>query len=588
MINSDRLLFILQKLYGSSTAVSTLQSLNAKVDNYRQKIAAQSSIGVNLTEQDVMLITYGNQVREDGIPPLRALADFCLRHLEGTVNCLHVLPFYPFSSDDGFSVKDFRQVSPELGTWEDIGWLKANFHLMFDAVINHASAQGGWFKAFLRNEEPYRDYFIVVDKDVDLSKVVRPRALPLLHSFGEPPDDQLIWTTFSADQVDLNYRSPQVLLEIIDLLLYYISMGADFIRLDAVAYLWKEIGTPCIHLPQTHLVIQLFRAVLDDVTPQVKLITETNVPHKDNISYFGDGHNEAQLVYNFALPPLVLHTFYTGSAGQLSKWAGSINPPSGQVTFLNFLASHDGIGLNPVREILSDQAIDAMTQRVLMNGGLVSYKQNSDGTKSPYELNINYFDALSNPGRHESLEIQVDRFMAAQVIMLSLAGMPGIYFHSIFGSRGWLAGVEKTGNNRAINRQRFTVEEIERDLVDASSLRHKVFARYQALLRARMASQAFHPYGAQTILEYDDAVFAIVRRSPQAAETVLCIINVTDRSQTISLDLGNIFGFIHKEVDIVDLISGQRLLYEQTNSTLRLLPYQSCWLARKQDKATGH
>src|SRR5690606_35016656 len=108
----------------------------------------------------------------------------------------------------------------------------------------------------------------------------------------------------SADQVDLNFKNPAVLLATTRALLFYVEHGAKFIRLDAIAYLWKEIGTPCIHLPQTHQVIQLMRAVLDEVAPDVRLITETNVPHPDNISYFGAGTNEAQLVYNFALPPL--------------------------------------------------------------------------------------------------------------------------------------------------------------------------------------------------------------------------------------------------------------------------------------------
>lgn len=327
---------------------------------------------------------------------------------------------------------------------------------MFDAVLNHISAQSAWFQAFLCDDPKYRDYFIVVEGEPDLSQVFRPRALPLLTHFQTSSGEKAVWTTFSADQVDLNYRNPEVLLDILDVLLFYVSNGAEFIRLDAIAYLWKEIGTSCIHLPQTHTIVKLIRAILAEVAPHVKLITETNVPHEENVSYFGNGKDEAHLVYNFALPPLVLHTFHTGSCEALSRWASALQPPSKEATFLNFLASHDGIGIGGARGILSDAEIAAMIEKVIAHGGLVSYRSNPDGSQSPYELNINYFDALSDPKADEPIEIQIDRFIAAHAILLTLAGLPGIYFHSMFGSRSWFEGVRQNGHKRAINRQKLT------------------------------------------------------------------------------------------------------------------------------------
>lgn len=578
MVDSTRFLRILNALYGESIAAAIMPKLEALLDSTGDRIPIRLSHETKLSERDVMLITYGDQVREKGVSPLRALGNFLARYLEGSVNCLHILPFYPYSSDDGFSVIDFREVSPDLGSWADIEKLAEQFRLMFDAVVNHASAQSEWFHAFLREEEPYREYFIEMEDSPELSKVVRPRALPLLHRLGQPPNDKSVWTTFSADQVDLNYHSPRLLLEVLDLLLYYVSRGAEFIRLDAIAYIWKEVGTSCIHLPQTHLIIQLLRAALDEIAPYVKLITETNVPHKDNISYFGNGHNEAQLVYNFALPPLVLHTFYTGNASELSKWATDITLPSDQVTFFNFLASHDGIGVNPVRGILSDSAIDEIIQKVLAHGGLVSYKHNSDGTTSPYELNINYFDALSDPGSNESLDVQVDRFMAAQSIMLSLVGMPAIYFHSFFGSRGWKEGPLQAGYNRSINRQKFSWDELEHDLEQENGLRHRVVKRYKELLHARMASQAFNPYGRQKVLKSQPAVFTLLRQSHSAEEKVLCLVNVTKQPQSIELNLREIFGGEFNLAGLSDLISGW-LIKTDGILSLQLSPYEIYWLA---------
>ena len=495
---------------------------------------------------------------------LQTLVAFCETHLKGVVGGVHILPFFPWSSDDGFSVKDYRAVDSKLGEWKHVERLSESFRLMFDGVINHMSAQGKWFQKFLQNEEPYNDYFITVEGNPDLSDVVRPRALPLLTEFETAVGKRKVWTTFSADQVDLNFANPDVLLEIFDILLMYAQRGAQFIRLDAIAYLWKEIGTTCIHLPQTHAVIQLLRAVLDEVAPHVRLITETNVPHQDNISYFGNGTNEAQLVYNFALPPLVLHTFHTGDASVLSGWASSLTLPSDRTTFFNFLASHDGVGLNPARSILSSADIDALIEQTLAHGGLISYKQNADGTTSPYEMNINYFDALSNPSSDESLDLQVDRFMAAQAIMLTIIGMPGIYFHSLFGSRNWKEGVQVTKHNRTINRQKSERDELEKQLADTNSLRSKVFTRYRELLLARSSTSAFDPHGEQRVLDVGKDMFAVLRTSPDESKQVLCLQNVTSQELEVENPI---------KKTVRDLLTNRSV-----DSKIKLKPYKSVWL----------
>lgn len=552
---------LLKEIYKTEAARQTEQRLLDLISKYRGKIPKPSDM--NLSERDSLLITYGDQVQEEGRAHLQTLAEFCEAHLKGIVRGVHILPFYPWSSDDGFSVRDYRAVDPALGDWKDIERLGKSFRLMFDGVINHMSAQGEWFQRFLRDEESYRDYFVTVEGDPDLSNVVRPRALPLLTEFETAAGKRKVWTTFSADQVDLDFRNPDVLLEIFDILLMYAQRGAQFLRLDAIAYLWKEIGTPCIHLPQTHAVIQLLRAVFDEVAPHVRLITETNVPHADNISYFGDGTNEAQLVYNFALPPLVLHTFRTGDASVLSGWASSLTLPSDRTTFFNFLASHDGVGLNPARGILSSADIDSLVEQALAHGGLISYKQNADGSTSPYEMNINYFDALSNPSSGEPLDLQVDRFMAAQAIMLTIVGMPGIYFHSLFGSRNWKEGVQVTKHNRTINRQKLAREELEKQLADVNSLRSKVFARYRELLLARSSSPAFDPHGGQKVLDVAKGIFAVLRTSPDESRQVLCLQNVTAQE----LEIENPIKKTARDV----------LTNRSVDSRIMLKPYQTLW-----------
>ncbi|HET7376897.1 MAG TPA: sugar phosphorylase, partial [Anaerolineae bacterium] len=560
-------------LYGPMVGRTVSDRISKLIDHYRS-LGLRSHIHRRLSSQDAILITYGDQVRASNEAPLHTLADFCQQHLLGLLNTIHLLPFYPYSSDDGFSVIDYRQVDPALGTWPDIDRIGLHFHLMFDAVINHISAESDWFKQFLQDDPRYRDYFIVIEDDPDLSQVVRPRTLPLLTEVSTPLGERKVWTTFSADQIDLNYRNPDVLLEIIDTLLFYVAHGAEFLRLDAIAYLWKEIGTACIHLPQTHRIIQLLRSILDAVAPNVMLITETNVPHQDNISYFGDGTHEAQLVYNFALPPLVLHTFLSGDAQALSHWAAGLVLPSGQTAFFNFLASHDGIGLNPVRGILKDVEIDRLVDHTLRHGGLVSYKHNADDTASPYELNINYFDALSDPEGPEPIETQIDRFMAAQAIMLALIGVPGIYFHSLFGSRGWPEGTRLTHQNRTINRQKIERDQIERELADPTSLRHIIFNRYAQLLRARSSTACFDPHGSQRVIECGQAIFALERRPPDMDRRVVCLINVSAQPRIARIDLSGVFNA--KSSFMIDLIDNKK--FDVVDPQVHLQPYEVLWL----------
>jgi glucosylglycerate phosphorylase len=561
---------LLVGLYGHGAGGSVYEQLIQLVE---KNIACSStSYPGGLDQRDTILIAYADQIRQEGRHSLFVLEEFCRSHLLNTITGIHILPFYPWTSDDGFSVVDYLAVDPRYGDWEEIHRLGQNFKLMFDAVINHVSIQSKWFRSMLEGEKRYRDYFVIPAASDDLSQVVRPRALPLLTEFQTADGVVKVWTTFSADQVDLNYSNPDVLLEVLDVLLFYISQGADFIRMDAIAYLWKEPGSTCINLPQTHAIIQLLRAVLDQVAPHVMLITETNVPHADNISYFGDGKNEAHMVYNFSLPPLVLHAFQSASAETLSRWARGLDLPDG-ATFFNFLSSHDGIGLNPLRGILPEEEIDAVVARVRSHGGLVSLKDMPDGTQRPYELNINYFDALNNPYAAEPVATQVDRFVTAHAILLAMRGVPAIYFHSLVGSRSWLEGAQITGHNRTINRRKLESSELEALLADPNTLQSQVFNRLANLLKLRREHPAFHPYGIQEVIAATPGIFGLLRTSPDGGERILCLHNISNREEHLE-DI---------EPDgrwMYDLIENKR---RNADLPLSLKPYQSLWLVEPKE-----
>lgn len=518
----------------------------------------------DLTANDVLLITYADQVRHPGLTPLATLTQFLQTHAANLVSGVHVLPFYPWSSDDGFSVKDFRAVCSEYGTWDDLRHLGASFDLMFDAVFNHVSAGSAWFQAFLADDPLYRHFFVTVDGSPDLSTVVRPRALPLLTEFMTSAGPRRVWTTFSADQVDLNLKDPRVVLELAETLLFYVTHGARFIRLDAIAYLAKEIGTPCIHLPATHRFIQCLRSLLDACAPRVALITETNVPHAENISYFGRGGDEAHLVYNFALPPLLVHAFRTADSRSLRQWAASLKTPSPEVTFFNFLASHDGIGLNPARGLLSPEAIEDLVQGTLHRGGLISYKHNADGSRSPYEMNINFLDAIADPDRSESTDILARRLLTAHAIQASLPGVPAVYFHSLVGSRGDPAAAQSSGMPRRINRARLDLATLESELCDPSTLRAQVLAGFRSLLTARRRHAAFDPSATAHYPETDPHLFVIQRASSSGA-SVLCLHNLSSQPITVSCLGGN---------PTVLLALGASLL----PGSLHLEPFGTLWI----------
>lgn len=591
-MQEERIREHLIELYGQDQAKLALPKIMGLLAKFRgDRCEANEKNPIRrgqLSEKDIILITYADQFSSAEVATLQSLQEFLATYIGDTFSGVHILPFFPYTSDDGFSISDYRQIRQDLGIWKDIEEIGQNYRLMFDAVINHVSQQSHWFRAFLRDEAPYNDFFIVVEPSADLSKVVRPRTSSLTKSVQTSSGEKDVWTTFSEDQIDLNYANPEVLIEVIDLLLFYVDKGADIIRLDAVAYLWKEIGTSSIHLSQTHHIIKLLRAVLDSVAPEVFLISETNVPHEENVQYFGhplsnsEIYDEAQLVYQFSLAPLILHSFITGNSVALTNWAQGLKSLSPSTTYFNFIASHDGIGMIPAKDLLTQNEINALAKRAVAHGGHVSYKTNSDGSQSPYELNITLFDALNNP-QTQIDEQAIQRFMASQAILLSLAGVPGIYIHSLFGSHNNQYLVAATGIPRSGNRERFRLKEVQSELDDPSSLKANVFSRYMHLLKLRKQAPAFKPIAGQRVLLLGNNLFSIVRGSSNEKETVVCITNVSEIKQNLQLNLRE--HELPNDGTWQDLISDT--IYRSKNGELSLFinGYQAIWLKYRENRA---
>ena len=276
---------------------------------------------------------------------------------------VHILPFFDFTSDDGFAVSDYLAGRGELGDWADVRTIAEDYRLMADLVINHCSSRtspGSGTSA--RAATPDATTFFTVEPGADLSHVVRPRTNPLLRPTETARRScRFVWCTFSHDQVDLDFRNPAVLREFARIVRYYLDQGVGIFRLDAVAFLWKVPGSTCLNLEPTHEIVRLLRTLIEHARADAMIITETNIPSRENLAYFGNA-NEAHCIYNFSLPPLLLYTLVTGDCHYLKQWMMGMPPAQDGTAYFNFLASHDGIGLRPVEGLLADEEIDAFTR----------------------------------------------------------------------------------------------------------------------------------------------------------------------------------------------------------------------------------
>lgn len=533
------------------------------------------------TQQDAIVITYGDTITSPREPPLRTLRDFLRQEMSGFISSVHILPFFPWSSDDGFSVVDYMAVNESNGTWDDISAIAGDFLLMADLVINHCSSECRWFDNFKNNIDPGKDYFVTVEPDTDTSDVVRPRISPLLRETQTQQGTRYVWCTFSHDQVDLDFANPKVLLEFMRIIRFYLDRGVKIFRLDAVAFLWKEIGTRCINLAQTHEMVRFIRTVVEHCDPEAIIITETNIPSRENLAYFGNA-NEAHVIYNFCLPPLLLHALCSGNCSHLREWLMSMPPAQNGTTYLNFIASHDGIGLRPAEGILDDDEIDRMAGLMARFGGKVSMRTVKEGNQRPYELNIALFDACKGTLKDGEDSHQFERFICAHTVMMALEGIPAFYIHSLFGTTNDYERVEKSGHSRSINRSQWQLDDLKERLEDPTTHHAQVFAQLKYLLNIRRHQPAFHPNAAQFTLQMGDQIFAFWRQSSDHDQSIFCLHNISDQAVDVKLSDVNLI----EQEGWFDLLSNTQ--HSNLETSVTLAPYQSLWLTNKLYASTLH
>ncbi len=534
---------------------------------FEKKSPKQYVIQNRWDESDVALITYLDTFYNNDEKNIQTLEQVLNTYLQDNVSIIHLLPFFPYSSDDGFAVIDYLKIKKGLATWSDIKKLSLKYKIMADLVINHCSSQSEWFQQFLNNQLPGKNYFLDYKDKFDTSKIVRPRSHDLLQIFKTKKSEKFVWCTFSRDQVDLNFKNKDVLIEFLKIIKFYLDQGISILRLDAVAFLWKELGTNCINLNETHEIIKLFRLLLDASSQKTFLITETNLPNKENLDYFGNG-NEAQLIYNFSLPPLILYSMLYGNSTILRKWLMSMPPPMEGTTYFNFIASHDGIGIRPAEGLISEKNIKAILRRMKEFGGEVSYRKVENKNK-PYEINIALIDALK--GTIDNLDnFQIERFICAHAIMLSLEGIPAIYVHSFFGTENDYSGMQSTKQKRSINRKRYDLKDL-RNKMNKKTINSTVLKQLNSLISIRKKQPAFHPNATQFTLNLGEKIFALWRQCQNRKQSIFVLCNITSQKQPV--DLNEINLIFNK--NWIDLISNKKI----ESKKISLKPYQTMWIS---------
>lgn len=557
---------LLSGVYGDETAQRLSRKILARIEASPLKQVKRREWNA----RDIMLIAYGDSIASADESPLNTLHHFLRTRLSNSISIVHILPFYPYTSDDGFAVSDYLSVNPDLGSWSDVEALSNDFEMMFDLTINHASSEHPFFQEFLRNEAPGNAYFLTAPQDTDVTQVTRPRTSDLLQAFPTKNGIEYVWCTFSRDQVDWDFKNPDVLMEFVEIVATYMERGATWLRMDAIAYLWKEIGTSCIHLSQTHQIVKLLRLLATAMNPQATILTETNVPNDENLSYFGQG-DEAHVVYNFSLPPLVLHALLTGQGKWLSQWCATLPELPAGCTYLNFTASHDGIGVRPAEGIIPDDELTRLFETMSSFGGLLTYRTHSDGTKSPYEVNISLYDALKGTVEGED-NYQQARFVCSQAIMMALAGVPAIYYNSLLATPNHNEGVAETNHNRTINRRKWQLSEVNERLDTPDHSAHQVFEKLKTLISIRRSFHAFDPGAQQEALSIDPRIFALKRTNLIASSKMLCLFNLS--GETIHLTHEQLGLENHQQW--TDIVSDSTLEFGATGLTL--IPYQVVWI----------
>jgi len=471
-LNIDKLL---KTIYSNSTTEEInfiSNQLLQILDDFSEKSAYEEIIDKERwNESHSVLITYADSIYRNGEATLITLSELLSKHFGSLSKVVHILPFLKSTSDGGFAVSSYDSLEEKFGGWDDLKSISKHHDLMADLVLNHVSSSHPWVQQFIKSQEPGISNVFSPKQNLDWSNVVRPRISSLFSQINTDDGPKQVWTTFGPDQIDLNWHNPKMTLEFLNLISSYLSNGIKWLRLDAVGFIWKESGTTCLHLPKAHSIVKLLRVLLNNLLDDGVLITETNVPQKENLSYLIPD-DEAHMAYNFPLPPLLLEAIITSRADILNSWIFDWPILPEDTTLFNFTASHDGVGLRALEGLMNEQRIKNLLINCEKRGGLVSHRRLSNGDDKPYELNISWWSAMEDSSR-DAKRFQYERFILSQLLVMALKGVPAFYLPALLASENDIKSFSMTGQRRDLNREKFKSENLSAVLNNPESNANK-------------------------------------------------------------------------------------------------------------------
>ena len=518
-----------------------------------------------------ILITYADTINKNGEKTLVTLNQILGDFFIDLSKVVHILPFLSSTSDGGFAVSSHKSLDKKFGNWSDLKRLSKNHLLMGDLVLNHVSSSHPWVQQFIKSQEPGLSNIFAPSKDLDWKNVVRPRSSSLFSKINTIDGPKEVWTTFGPDQVDLNWQNPKLILEFLNLLILYINNGINWLRLDAVGFIWKEPGTTCLHLHKAHLIVKILRIVLTNLSAKGIIITETNVPQKENLSYLIP-EDEAHMAYNFPLPPLILEAVISSRADILNRWISYWPELPCKTTLFNFTASHDGVGLRALEGLMNDSRIKELLINCEKRGGLVSHRRLSNGDDKPYELNISWWSAMEDSSR-DIRRFQYERFILTQLIVMVLKGVPAFYLPALLASENDIKTFSMTGQRRDLNREKFINEKLLLDLENKDSYASKNIIFLSKAMRIRSSLISFHPSSEMRSLSENRSDLIVIRRG-EGLNVIWAIHNITDNKLNYLLDDPQILDSIDNNFYFKDHLTGNKY----SNLNIMLEPFQVVWI----------
>ena len=500
---------------------------------------------------------------------------------------LHLMPLFkapPLHNDGGYAVSSYRETNPQLGSMADLNALaealrSAGISLVLDFIFNHTANDHTWVKECLAGNKEYQDFYLIYpDRTIpDLFEKNVREIFPEEHSgaFSQLDDGRWVWTTFHSYQWDLNYANPNVFLAMACEMLFIANQGAEILRMDAVAFLWKELGTPCENLPEVHTLIQAFNTVARIAAPSLLFKSEAIVHPDDVIKYISA--SECQISYNPLQMALLWSTLATREVNLLNQALSERNIIDADCSWVNYVRSHDDIGWTFSDEDAAKFYIDGQMHRDFLNNFYLNRFPGSFAHGVPFQENLKTGDCrisgttASLAGLGDQEQYAVERILALYNIVMTTGGIPLIYLGDEIGVLNDLSYLEdeaKSADSRWVHR-------VARSQVlydEAASKRQtpssQLFKGLKNLIHLRKKTKALAGGKLQTIVTNNASVIAYIRE--YEGESVCVIANFSDQPQHINTESSPIL-----QGELLDLITNQKT---SIHLNLLLRPYQFLWL----------